>query len=137
MIVPEPQRSTWLAVVIVCAGFLLCYTATAVFGSRSVSTTWYVLFVLVAAARFRYAGALVAAGIAALLSGPMRPAVDAVSDQQPAVWIGRGLVFALVGVVTAGLDRPDRLGSRTRTRTRGAGAGLRGAAGRGDRDRLA
>ena len=103
MVVPEPQRSTWLAVVIVCAGFLLCYTATAVFGSRSVSTTWYVLFVLVAAARFRYAGALVAAGIATLLSGPMRPAVDAVSDQQPAVWIGRGLVFALVGVVTAGL----------------------------------
>ncbi len=103
MVVPEPQRSTWLAVVIVCAGFLLCYTATAVFGSRSVSTTWYVLFVLVAAARFRYAGALVAAGIAALLSGPMRPAVDVVSDQQPAVWIGRGLVFALVGVVTAGL----------------------------------
>ena len=33
----------------------------------------------------------------------MRPAVDAVSDQQPPVWIGRGLVFALVGVVTAGL----------------------------------
>ncbi len=103
MVVPEPQRSTWLAVVIVCAGFALCYAATAVFGSESVSATWYVLFVLVAAARFRYAGALVAAGIAMLLSGPMRPAVDAVSDQLPAVWIGRGLVFALVGVVTAGL----------------------------------
>ena len=103
MVVPEPQRSTWLAVVIVCAGFALCYAATAVFGSQSVSTTWYVLFVLVAAARFRYAGALVAAGIAMLLSGPMRPAVDAVSDQTPAVWIGRGLVFALVGVVTAAL----------------------------------
>ena len=102
MVVPEPQRSTWLAVVTVCAGFALCYTATAVFGSQSVSTTWYVLFVLVAAARFRYAGALVAAGIAMVLSGPMRPAVDAVSDQ-PAVWIGRGLVFALVGVVTASL----------------------------------
>ena len=40
-------------------------------------------FVLLAAARFRYAGALVAAGVAMLLSGPMRPAVDAVSDQQP------------------------------------------------------
>ena len=103
MVVPEPQRSTWLAVVIVCGGFALCYATTAVFGSQSVSTTWYVLFVLVAAARFRYAGALVAAGIAMLLSGPMRPAVDTVSDQQPAVWIGRGLVFALVGVVTAAL----------------------------------
>jgi K+-sensing histidine kinase KdpD len=68
-----------------------------------VTTTWYVLFVLVAAARFHYAGALISAGIAMLLSGPMRPAVDAVSDQQPAVWIGRGLVFALVGVVTAAL----------------------------------
>ena len=103
VVVPEPQRSTWLGVVIVCGGFALCYTTTAVFGSQSVSTTWYVLFVLVAAARFRYAGALVAAGIAMLLSGPMRPALDAVSDQQPAVWIGRGLVFALVGIVTAAL----------------------------------
>ena len=93
----------WLAVVIVCAGFGLCYMATAMFGSQSVSTTLYVPFILVAAARFRYAGALIAATIATLLSGPMRPAVDAVNDQQPAVWIGRGLVFALVGVVTAAL----------------------------------
>lgn len=54
--VPELQRSMWLAVVIVCAGFALSYTATAVFGSQSVSTTWYVPFILVAAARFRYAG---------------------------------------------------------------------------------
>ena len=38
-----------------------------------------------------------------LLSGPMRPAVDAATVQQPPVWIGRGLVFALVGVVTAAL----------------------------------
>jgi signal transduction histidine kinase len=103
LVVPEPRRSTWLAVVIVCAGFGLCYTSMAVFGSQAVSTTLYVPFVLMAAARFRYAGALVAASIATLLAGPMRPAVDVVSDQQPAVWIGRGLVFILVGVVTAAL----------------------------------
>ena len=41
--------------------------------------------------------------VAMLLSGPMRLAVDAASVQQPPVWIGRGLVFALVGVVTAAL----------------------------------
>ena len=58
----EPQRSTWLAIVIVCVGFTLCYAATAVFGSQSVSTTLYVPFILVAAARFRFAGALFAAG---------------------------------------------------------------------------
>jgi signal transduction histidine kinase len=96
VVVPEPQRSTWLAVVIVCAGFTLCYAATAAFGSGTVSTTLY-------------AGALLAAGVATLISGPMRPAVDAVSDQQPAVWIGRGLVFALLGVVTAALI--DRIAS--------------------------
>jgi signal transduction histidine kinase len=101
--VPEPQRTTWLAVVIVSAGFGLCYTSTAVFGSQSVSTTLYVPFVLLAAARFRYVGALLAATVATLLAGPMRPAVEVVSDQQPAVWIGRGLVFVLVGVVTAAL----------------------------------
>lgn len=103
MVVPEPQRSTWLAIVIVCAGFSLCYTSTAVFGSQSVSPTLYVPFVLMAAARFRYAGALLAATVATLLAGPMRPALATVSDQEPAVWIGRGLVFVLVGVVTAAL----------------------------------
>ena len=113
MVVPEPQRSTWLAVIIVCAGFALCYAATAVFGSQSVSTTWYVLFVLVAAARFRYAGALVAAGVAMLLSGPMRPAVDVVSDQTPAR-VDRAWPGVRVGRrCHRRLDRPDRLGPRT------------------------
>ncbi len=103
VVVPQEGRSTWFAVVVVCAGFALCYGVTAMFGSHLVSTTWYVPFVLLAAARFRYVGALVASVVAMLLSGPMRPAVDAATAQQPPVWIGRGLVFALVGVVTAGL----------------------------------
>jgi signal transduction histidine kinase len=116
VVVPQEGRTTWFAIVAVCAGFALCYAATAVFGSHLVSTTWYVPFVLLAAARFRYVGALVASTVAMLLSGPMRPAVDVVSDQQPPVWIGRGLVFALVGVVTAALidrivaDRERELG---------------------------
>ena len=116
VVVPQEGRSTWFAVVIVCAGFALCYGVTAMFGSHLVSTTWYVPFVLLAAARFRYVGALVASVVAMLLSGPLRPAVDAASVQQPPVWIGRGLVFALVGVVTAALidrivaDRERELG---------------------------
>jgi signal transduction histidine kinase len=103
MVVPQARRSSWFTVIAVCAGFALCYVATAVLGSHSVSTSWYVPFVLLAAARFRYVGALVASAVAALLSGPMRLAFDAVSDQHLPVWIGRGLVFALVGVVTAAL----------------------------------
>jgi len=103
VVVPQEGSSTWVAVVVVCAGFTLCYGVTAALGSHLVSTTWYVPFVLLAAARFRYVGALVASVVAMLLSGPMRPAVDAATAQQPPVWIGRGLVFALVGVVTAGL----------------------------------
>ncbi len=116
VVVPQEGRSTWVAVVVVCAGFALCYAATAAFGSHLVSTTWYVPFVLLAAARFRYVGALVASVAATLLSGPMRPAVDAATAQQPPVWVGRGLVFALVGIVTAGLidrivaDRERELG---------------------------
>ena len=100
---PQEGHSTWFAVVIACAGFGLCYGVTAMFGSHLVAATWYVPFVLLAAARFRYAGAVVASAIAMLLSGPLRPAVDAASVQQPPVWIGRGLVFALVGAVTAAL----------------------------------
>jgi signal transduction histidine kinase len=103
VVLPQERRASWFAVVAVCAGFTLCYGATAIFGSGSVSTTFYVPFILLAAARFRYAGALIASTVATLLSGPMRPAADAVSDQQPAVWIGRGLVFVLVGIVTAAL----------------------------------
>jgi signal transduction histidine kinase len=103
VVVPREGRSTWFAVVAVCAGFALCYATTAVFGSRTVSATWYVPFVLLAAARFRYVGALIASVVAMLLSGPMRLAFDAVSDQTVPIWIGRGVVFALVGVVTAGL----------------------------------
>ena len=116
VVVPQEGRSTWVAAVVVCAGFALCYAATAAFGSHLVSTTWYVPFVLLAAARFRYVGALVASVAATLLSGPMRPAVDAATAQQPPVWVGRGLVFALVGIVTAGLidrivaDRERELG---------------------------
>lgn len=102
VVVPDERRSTWLAVIAVCGGFALCYGATAVFGSHLVSATWYVPFVLLASARFRYVGALIASAVAMLISGPMRPAADALS-QQPPVWIGRGLVFALVGVVTAAL----------------------------------
>ena len=103
VVVPQEGHSTWFAVVIVCAGFALCYGVTAIFGSHLVSASWYVPFVLLAAARFRYAGALVSSAVAMLLSGPLRPAADAASVQQPPVWIGRGLVFALVGVVTAAL----------------------------------
>jgi len=103
VVVPQEGRSTWFAVVIVCAGFALCYGVTAMFGSHLVSTTWYVPFVLLAAARFRYIGALIASVVAMVVSGPFRPAADAASVQQPPVWIGRGLVFALVGVVTAAL----------------------------------
>ena len=103
VVLQRGPRAGWLAVIAVCAGFGLCYGTTAVFGSQAVSATWYVLFVLVAAARFRFAGALVASTVAMLLSGPMRPALDTLSEQQAPVWIGRGLVFALVGVVTAAL----------------------------------
>ena len=95
---------------------MLCYTATAVFGSRSVSTTWYVLFVLLAAARFRYAGALSRPASPCSSRGRCgRRSTPCRISSQP-VWIGRGLVFALVGVVTAGLidrivaDRERELG---------------------------
>jgi len=103
VVLPDERRSPWFAVVAVCVGFALCYAATSAFGSHTVSTTCYVPFILLAAARFRYIGALTASVVAMLISGPMRPLADAVSDQQPPVWIGRGLIFMLVGVVTAAL----------------------------------
>jgi signal transduction histidine kinase len=66
-----------------------------------VSSTWYIPAILFGAARFRYAGGLMTAFAATLLSGPLR--VGSTAADPPVLWMNRGVVFAIVGVVTSGL----------------------------------
>lgn len=100
---PTRRPSSWLTVASICAGFGLCYAMTALLWPGVVSVTWYVPFILIAAVRFRYRGAMIASAVATVLAGPLLPTVQGNLPQRPAVWVGRGLVFALVGVVTAAL----------------------------------
>jgi K+-sensing histidine kinase KdpD len=83
--------------------FGCCYGLTmALGGTRVVSTTWYIPAILLAAARFRYRGAVIAAAVATVLAGPL--STTGTGDlERVSLWLGRGVVFAIVGLVTAAL----------------------------------
>ena len=102
MVVPRNVHHSLRPAVGIIAGLGLCYALTAALGSnRVVSTTWYIPVILFGAARFRYAGGLLTAFTATILSGPLRE--GSVAANPPILWIGRGVVFTIVGVVTSGL----------------------------------
>jgi signal transduction histidine kinase len=87
----------------IAAGLLLWYgLAYALGGLAALSSAWAFPVVLVAAARFRYVGAILTAIAATIVTGPLMPLSVSVGTQQGlALWIGRGPVFLLVGVLTA------------------------------------
>lgn len=95
----------YLAVTLIALGLALCYTLTYLLGgASSVAPGLFLLLILPAAARFRYRGALLASVTATVLAGPMMPLdVSSGTQQELSVWIGRGLTFVVVGIVTAAL----------------------------------
>lgn len=99
------RRSPLPAIAGILATLGLLYAITLwVDDSRLVSATWYVPIVTVAAVRFRWSGAVVAALAGAALAGPLTPSDPQLSTGQRALgWTGRGLAFLLVGLVTAAL----------------------------------
>ena len=100
----EAVRPSFVVIVIV-LGLLLCYTVTyRLGGAGSVAPGWFSLIVLLAAARFRYLGAIVVSVIATLLAGPFMP-LEVATDtpQRVGVWVGRGLTFLVIGLLTAAL----------------------------------
>lgn len=98
-------RSPLPAIAGILAGFGLLYGLALLTGeARIVSAAWYVPIVMVAAARFRYVGAVMAALAGTALAGPLTPGDPQTSAAQHAIaWTGRGLAFLLVGLVTAAL----------------------------------
>lgn len=103
VIVPQGRLASWLSVGAIGLGFGVCYGLTGLFGAESVTPTWYTPLILVSAARFRYRGALVASAVATLLAGPLWPVAEGSLPQRSTLWVGRGIVFLFVGLVTAAL----------------------------------
>jgi signal transduction histidine kinase len=103
VVLQQPRRLSWLTIGALSGGFVLCYAITHVVGPEYVSSTWYVPLILAAAARFRYAGALIAAIAATVLSGPLRPVSTGGTAEHAWFWAGRGVIFALLGLVMAAL----------------------------------
>lgn len=99
----QQRLSSWLIVGAICLGFGVCYGLARLFGSDSLTPMWYAPLILVSAARFRYRGALVASAVATVLAGPLWPVTKGSLPQRSTLWVGRGLVFVIVGVVTAAL----------------------------------
>ena len=103
IVVSQGRLSSWLSVGVICLGFGICYGFSWLFGSQSVTPTWYTPLILLSAARFRYRGAVVASAVATLLAGPLWPMTAGSIPQRSTLWMGRGLVFLFVGLVTAAL----------------------------------
>lgn len=95
------RSATMLSIGAIALGFGVCYGLTmALGGTTVVSTAWYMPIILLAAARFRYRGAILASIVATALAGPLSNMND---HGAPSLWLGRGAVFAIVGLVTAAL----------------------------------
>jgi K+-sensing histidine kinase KdpD len=90
-------------------GWLLAATS-----SETVAVTrhWFYVPVVLAAVRHGAGGALVAAGIAGLLAGPLVPLPEGSAGPTPSQWLLRPLFFAgvgvLVGVLTDAVRRHER-----------------------------
>lgn len=91
------------AFVEIAAGLALCFGLSwSLGGGKLVSSAWYLPMILIAAGRFRYAGAITTAIAATALAGPVLHLATG-STERPSLWVGRGVVFLLVGLVTASL----------------------------------
>lgn len=100
-----PRVPSYLAAILITLGLLFCYVITyRLGGASSVAPGWFALMVLPAAARFRFRGALLTAVAAAIFAGPLMPLyVSSGAPQPESVWLGRGLTFIVIGIVTAAL----------------------------------
>jgi len=95
----------YFAVTLIVLALLTCFAVTyRLGGAGSVAPGWFALVVMIGAARFRYLGAIVVSAAATILAGPLMP-LDVANEisQRTGVWIGRGITFFVIGLVTAAL----------------------------------
>jgi EAL domain-containing protein (putative c-di-GMP-specific phosphodiesterase class I) len=90
---------------VVVAGLAACWAASYAFADLTIGAQYWFFFpIMLAAARFRWRGALVSAVAAGLLAGPLLPTVVPITEaQRLQLWIGRGLFFVVMGQVLAAI----------------------------------
>ena len=88
-----------------------CFVATYLAGgAKYLAASWFFLPVVLAGAYFRYLGTLITAVLASLLAGPLMPLDISSNLAQPlSLWVGRSLIFALVGLLAASTSQRLRV----------------------------
>jgi signal transduction histidine kinase len=91
--------------VLVAVGLSAAWLATDFLGGPArVSPQWFYLPIILAAVRFRYAGALTTALAATVLAGPLMAFDTELGTRQPpAMWISRGCFFVFIALLVAAL----------------------------------
>jgi EAL domain-containing protein (putative c-di-GMP-specific phosphodiesterase class I) len=90
---------------VVTASLAVCFVASYALGNAVVSPRYWFFFpIMLAAARFRWRGALITSIVAALLAGPaLQTSVPLSEAEELRSWISRGLFFVVMGQVLAAL----------------------------------
>ncbi|HEY6567315.1 MAG TPA: HAMP domain-containing sensor histidine kinase [Actinomycetota bacterium] len=105
---PSPTTTTiWqhrtLAILAITLILSALYTVTWMSGGATrMAASWFCLPVIAAGAYMGYVGGVWAAVIASILAGPIMPLEVATGTPQPAsLWIGRAVLFVIVGLASA------------------------------------
>jgi EAL domain-containing protein (putative c-di-GMP-specific phosphodiesterase class I) len=90
---------------VVVGGLVACWAASYAFAHLTIGAQYWFFFpIMLAAARFRWRGALLTAVAAGFLAGPLLPSVVPLTEgQRLQLWIGRGLFFVVMGQVLAAI----------------------------------
>jgi EAL domain-containing protein (putative c-di-GMP-specific phosphodiesterase class I) len=100
------MSASWLgAAGVVLAALTACTALSLAAGEATLTPKYWFFFpIMLAAARFRWRGALVTSLAATVLAGPVLPSTVPVSNaQELASWLTRGLFFVVMGQVLAAL----------------------------------
>ena len=123
----ETSAAQAMAMIGVAIGLIALLTFRVAGQATGIFHAFYVPIV-VAANRFRWAGALVTGILCGLLAGPLRPVNDdAGPAQQTWAWVFRGVMFCLIGLVVAWFSRDSTTSVATVVRERGNAKSLREA----------
>lgn len=103
-------NAAFAAVVLALAVMTVWLGMYAAGGTKSVLPQMFYLPIIFAASRFGWSGAVLTAGLAGTLTGPLMPLdVTAGTAQAPGAWIARLATFLTVGVVVAWLCGESRV----------------------------
>jgi signal transduction histidine kinase len=108
-IIARPRTGPALTAVATLMG--ACFLATYLAGGANyLAASLFCLPVVLAGAYFRYTGAVLSAMAASILAGPLIPLdISSHLAQPPSLWVGRGVIFMIVGLLTASASERLRI----------------------------